>query len=148
MINLINCIWYVRNQARFHDNIINWKSAISLIIANTALTGNNSKKVSSNSIKDFTILKSFKVTIHHPHVPDIKEIFWQSPMESWLKCNIDGACTLALSSCSGVFRNHEADFILGFAEPLGLTTSYFAELCGAMKAIEIAFQNNWHNVYK
>jgi ribonuclease HI len=147
MINLINCIWYVRNQVRFHNNIINWKSAISLIIANTTMTGNNSKKVSSNSIRDFTILKSFKVTIHHTHVPEIKEILWQPPMESWLKCNIDGAYTLALSSCGGVFRNHEADFILGFAEPLNPLSPFHAELSGALRAIELAHYFNWKNLW-
>jgi hypothetical protein len=30
-----------------------------------------------------------------------------------------------------------------FAEPLGNTSSYLAELCDAMRAIEIAYQLNW-----
>jgi hypothetical protein len=56
------------------------------------LTGNNTRKVSSNSIRDFTIFKIFKVNIHNPHVPVIKEILWHPPLENWIKCNIDGAC--------------------------------------------------------
>jgi hypothetical protein len=112
MVNLLNCIWMARNQARFINKGTNWRSAISFIIANTSLTGNNTKKRSSNSIRDFSILKTFKVNIHHPNVPVIREIFWHPPLLNWTKCNIDGACSQGLASCSGVFRNHEAEFML------------------------------------
>jgi hypothetical protein len=44
IINLLNFIWFVRNQARFNNKIISWKSAISMIISNTSLSGNNTKK--------------------------------------------------------------------------------------------------------
>jgi hypothetical protein len=37
--------------------------------------------------------------------------------------------------------------VYGFAEPLGVTTAYVAQMCGAMRAIEIAFQNNWNNLW-
>jgi hypothetical protein len=49
------------------------------------------------------------------------EVCWQPPIVNWLKCNIDGAAVsnLGSASCGGVFRNHSADFIFGFAEPLG-----------------------------
>ncbi|PNX75644.1 ribonuclease H [Trifolium pratense] len=42
--------------------------------------------------------------------------------------------------CGGIFRNHEADFIYGFFETLGVASFVFAELCGAMRAIEIAYR--------
>jgi hypothetical protein len=147
MVNLINCIWMVRNQARFNNKNINWKSAISIIIANTSLSGNSTRKVSSNSIRDFTILKTFKVTIHHPNVPVIKEIIWSPPLKNWTKCNIDGACNQGKASCSGIFRNHNAEFLFCFAEPLGNISPFLAELCGAMRAIEIAYQLNWKNLW-
>jgi dihydroneopterin aldolase len=35
------------------------------------LTGNLTAKVSNNSIRDFIILKHYKVTIHHPKAPQI-----------------------------------------------------------------------------
>ncbi|CAJ2666578.1 unnamed protein product [Trifolium pratense] len=41
IINLLNTIWLVGNQARFNNKFISWKSAISLIIASNSLTGNN-----------------------------------------------------------------------------------------------------------
>ncbi|MCI83456.1 ribonuclease H protein, partial [Trifolium medium] len=40
-----------------------------------------------------------------------------------------------------------AEFLLGFAEPLGISTSYQAELSGAIRAIEIAHHFNWHNLW-
>jgi hypothetical protein len=55
LINLLNTIWLVRNQARFNNVIIPWRSAISMIIANTCLSGNNTCKPSSNSLRDFTL---------------------------------------------------------------------------------------------
>jgi ribonuclease HI len=147
--NLLNSIWFVRNQARFHDKIITWRSALAMIISNTSLSGNNTTKHSSNSIRDFTFLKIFRVSIHHPKVPVLKEVYWQPPVVTWIKCNIDGASNgnPGLSSCGGIFRDHEANFIFAFAEPLGLSTSYVAELCGAMRAIEIAHQKHWQHLW-
>jgi ribonuclease HI len=149
IINLINTIWYVRNQARFNNNKISWNPAISLIISSTALTGNNTKKVASNSIRDFIVLKHFKISIHNPKTSIVKEIFWNPPLPNWIKCNIDGASkgNPGLSSRGGIFRNNEADFLLCFAEPLGYTSSYQAELQGALRAIEVAHQMNWNNLW-
>jgi ribonuclease HI len=147
LVNLINCIWMATNQARFSNICISWRSVISCIIANTSMVGNNTKKVSSNSIRDFTILKTFKVTIHHPNAPVVKEILWQPPLHSWTKCNIDGACSQGLASCSGVFRNHDDEFLLGFAEPLAPCSPFQAELCGAMRAIELAHQYKLKNIW-
>jgi hypothetical protein len=107
IINLLNIIWFVRNQARFNNKIISWNSAILLIIANTSLTGNNTCKASSNSIKDFVFLKLFRISIHHPKPSFLKEIIWQPPLFSWKKCNIDGAScgNPGFASCGGVYRD-------------------------------------------
>ncbi|KAK2429733.1 hypothetical protein QL285_028147 [Trifolium repens] len=149
IINLLNTLWFVRNQARFHDKLISWRSAISLVIANTSLTGNHTKKLSSNSIRDFTFLKQFRISIHHPRAPVLKEVLWQPPLLNWYKCNVDGASqgNPGNASCGGIFRDSAADFVQAFAEPLGIVTSYFAELNGAMRAIEIAFHHGWHNLW-
>jgi ribonuclease HI len=37
--------------------------------------------------------------------------------------------------------------IFCFAEPLGIVSSYHAELNAAMTSIEIAYQTNWHNIW-
>jgi ribonuclease HI len=67
----------------------------------------------------------------------------------WYKCNIDGASNgnPGIASCGGIFGNHDANFIYAFAEPLRINTSYVAEFCGAMRVIEIAYQNNWSQIW-
>lgn len=50
-----------------------------MILASTSLSSNYTTKTSNNSIRDFTILKQFKVTIHHPKAPQIKEVVWHPP---------------------------------------------------------------------
>jgi hypothetical protein len=147
LVHLLNGIWFARNQIIFNNKRLSWRTVIAMIIANTSLAGNNTKKVSTNSIRDFTILKIFKVSIHHPNAPTIHEILWQPPLQNWFKCNVDGACVQGSASCGGVFRNNEADFLFGFAEPLGNLSPFQAELCGAMKAIELASQFNWKNIW-
>jgi ribonuclease HI len=149
IVNLLNTLWLVRNQARFNNKLIDWKSAISLIIAGTTLSGNITRKPSSNSIRDFSLLKLFRITIHHPNVPILKEILWHPPLFHWYKCNTDGASNgnPGPASCGGVFRDHNSDFVFAFAEPLGVCSSYFAELSGALRAIEIAFERNWLNLW-
>jgi ribonuclease HI len=149
IINLLNTLWFVRNQARFHDKLISWRSAISLIVAHTSLTGNYTKKLSSNSIRDFSFLKLFRISIHHPRAPTLKEVLWQPPLLNWYKCNVDGASNgnPGKASCGGIFRDSASEFIHAFAEPLGIATSFYAELSGAMRAIEVAFQHGWHNLW-
>jgi ribonuclease HI len=46
-----------------------------------------------------------------------------------------------------VFRNFEGDFLFGFAKPLGNLSPFQVELCGAMKAIELAYRFNWKNIW-
>ncbi|KAK2382838.1 hypothetical protein QL285_070351 [Trifolium repens] len=96
---------------------------------------------------DFEILKKFKVYLHPPRVPIIKEVFWQPPPLNWLKCNTDGASTSTSSACGGVFRNHLSEFVVGFAENIGLHSSLIAELSGVMRAIEMANIHNWSNLW-
>jgi ribonuclease HI len=147
LVNLLNVIWHVRNQARFHHVLIPWKAAIALIISYTSLAGNNTCKTASNSLKDFVFLKSLRVTIHPSRVSMVKEVLWQPPLMQWIKCNIDGSSIPGNSACGGLFRDHNADFLYGFAEPLGITNSLVAELNGAMRAIEIAIQHNWMKLW-
>jgi ribonuclease HI len=149
IINLINIIWFARNQIRYNNNLITATMAIGLIQAGTFLSGNNTRKVSSNSVKDLLFLKKFDINLHPPRPPLVKEIIWHPPLPSWLKCNIDGAShgNPGASSCGGVFRDMHANFVFAFAEPLGHANSYYAELCGAMRAIEIAYNNDWSHLW-
>jgi hypothetical protein len=64
--------------------------------------------------------------------PFIKEIMWQPPLTNWIKCNIDGVIkdNLGIASFGGIFKDHDASLLYCFAEPLGMTSSFHAELCG------------------
>jgi len=74
LVYLINIIWFVRNEAIFNDKRINWKLAISRVIASTSLIGSHNRKASNNSIRDFTILKNIKATINNPKSPSTLEV--------------------------------------------------------------------------
>jgi hypothetical protein len=74
----------VRNQARFKGKKFHWKNAVTLILANFALSGNNRKQTYYNSMTDFMILKKFSVEIHPPRAPLIKEVMWLTPTPKWL----------------------------------------------------------------
>ncbi|XP_058725539.1 uncharacterized protein LOC131596818 [Vicia villosa] len=64
-----------------------------------------------------------------------------------VKANTDGAAVNANSACGGLFRNSFGDFIFGFAENLGNNNASFAEVSGALRAIEIAQQYNWNHLW-
>jgi predicted ferric reductase len=91
LINILHTIWMVRNHARFKNKLIHWKSAITIISSSVSLAGNLTNKTYHASMTDFTILKKFKVSVHPPRAPIIKEVLWQPPRFNWLKCNTDGA---------------------------------------------------------
>jgi len=120
-----------------------------MIIASSSLSSNSTSKTSNNSIRDFTILKIFFCNIHQPKPQAIKEVLWHPPLVNWTKCNIDGASqgNPGTSACGGIFRDHNADFLYCFFEPLGNSNSYYAELCAFMRAIEIANLKNWNNIW-
>jgi hypothetical protein len=98
-------------------------------------------------MSDFMILKRFKVSIYPPRAPIIKEVIWKPPLANWTKCNTDGTYTNTNAACGGIFRNHSADFLGCFAEPVGRISSFFSEFCGVLRAIEIADQLNWSNLW-
>ncbi|MCH96355.1 glycerol-3-phosphate dehydrogenase, partial [Trifolium medium] len=91
LINILSTIWMVRNQARFKNKSIHWKSAVTIINSSVSLSGNLSKKTYHASMRDFSILKKFKVSVHPPRAPTITEVLWHPPPLDWLKCNTDGA---------------------------------------------------------
>jgi len=149
MINILNIIWFCRNQHRFNNKRINVRSTINLIIAATALTGNHTKQAANTSIEDFVLLKAFSVKINYSRAPTIKEVIWQPPVFNWIKCNVDGASegNPGPASCGGIYRDKNGAFMGAFAYNLGISNSLFAELNGAMYAIELACQKGWNNLW-
>jgi len=149
IINVIDSIWYARNQGRFNNSKVPWQTAISLVYSNVSLSGNNDKKVASTSVRDFQIMKEYKVTSHALLPTVIKVVLWHPPIANWIKCNIDGAAlgSPGQSSCGGLFRDSSGDCIGCFAENLGVQTDFYAELMGAINAIEIASSKNWQSLW-
>ncbi|CAJ2657205.1 unnamed protein product [Trifolium pratense] len=66
---------------------------------------------------------------------------------NWMKCNTNGAYNTTKASCGGIFTSHQSEFVLAFAENQDFHSSFVAELCGVMKAVEIAKIHNWLNIW-
>ena len=147
LINIFNVFWFARNQARLNDKIVTWRSSVSVISSNSNMAGNLTSKKASSSMYDFTILKKFNVNIHPPNAPKIIKVLWHPPILNWVKCNTDGSATSSSLACGGIFRNNNAQFMLCFSENTGNGNAFFAELSGAMRAIELASQHRWTKLW-
>jgi hypothetical protein len=64
-----------------------------------------------------------------------------------LKYNNDDVATSISSECRGIFKNSQAKLICCFVENTSLESTFYVELCGAMRAIEIAASNNWSKLW-
>lgn len=78
-----------------------------------------------------------------PPPPQVYEVIWQPPIHDWVKSNTGGASNPQTVAAGGIFRDNEANFLLGFTENVGEENAYFAELSAAMRAIELSCQYNW-----
>ena len=122
---------------------------LNQVISNVSITGNNTRKTFVGDMMEFTILKSFKVDVHPPRAPLIKEVIWQPPILHWIKANIDGALNKnpLKSSCGGIFRNAAGVCIGSFSQNLNTNSFYIEELLAAILAIEIAYSKGWQNLW-
>jgi len=149
IFNVVNTIWYRRNQICFQSKVIHWSSAINLIISKVSLAGNLTTKTAAANIYEFTIMKSCKVNIRPPRAPSIKEIIWSPPLPSWIKINTDDAAIKnpARAAAGGIFRNSDGACIGGFTHFIGPADALFAKLIATMVAIEIAVSKGFSNVW-
>ncbi|KAK8488226.1 hypothetical protein V6N13_120033 [Hibiscus sabdariffa] len=76
-------------------------------------------------------------------------VSWEKPEIGWTKLNFDGSCKGrgGKGSIGGVFRNHKAEFLLGYAESIGRTTSTIAELSALRRGLELVLENGWTDVW-
>jgi ribonuclease HI len=146
IINIISAIWFRRNQARFQDKHIHWKIIINNIISSVHLSGCHTSKTSSPDMTEFRILKHFRINIHPPNAPQIKEVIWSPPIFNWIKVNTDGAATKNpnKASAGGIFRDKDGLCIGCFAQNLGNVNAFHAELMAAIIAMEIAQSRNFN----
>ncbi|KAK1309350.1 hypothetical protein QJS10_CPA09g02087 [Acorus calamus] len=72
------------------------------------------------------------------------EVIWLKPDPPWIKLNIDGASlgNPGPSGAGGVFRDHQATFLLGFSCNTGHNTNTFAEFYGLFRGISIWFETH------
>lgn len=78
-------------------------------------------------------------------------VAWTRPEIGWTKLNFDGSSKGKKSpgrgSIGGVLRDHEAQFLLGYAEPIGRANSAMAELSALEKGLELVIENGWKDVW-
>lgn len=74
---------------------------------------------------------------------------WEKPKIGWTKLNFDGSSEgkAGKASIGGLFRNHKADLLLGYAEPIGRANSMIAELAALRRGLELVLENGWSNVW-
>lgn len=63
----------------------------------------------------------------------------------WTKLNFDASCNwkTGRSSIGGVLRNHEAEFLLGYAEPIAAkSNSNIAEMVALQRGLELTLEND------
>ncbi|KAF9683489.1 hypothetical protein SADUNF_Sadunf04G0018900 [Salix dunnii] len=89
--------------------------------------------------------RGFIRNLHRGDIP----VSWKRPQIGWTKLNFDGSCKGAAGEASigGLFRNHKAEFLLGYAESIGTTTSTVAELAALRRGLELVLENGWSNVW-
>lgn len=118
IVTIIYCIWSSSNSSRFDNKNILWNKDIDKIMTKVALITSLSKKISNSSIRDFSMIKKFRISIHSPISPNSIEVLWQPPYKGWMKCKTDDFFLSSNAVCGGIIRDFKGDFLVGFAENL------------------------------
>jgi hypothetical protein len=79
VVNCVHSIWYARNQVRFNDKKINWKSIINLIIDAVSMLENSYCLKAYSNISEF-VHQKFHVKMKFGNARRIKEVIWQPPI--------------------------------------------------------------------
>lgn len=105
----------------------------------------------------FSKILRFEKLIQHPAVCVLirslhKEsipVAWEKPKIGWTKLNFDGSSKgrEEKASIGGLFRNHKAEFLLGYAESIGRASSGIAELAALRRGLELVMENGWNDVW-
>ncbi|KAF2305076.1 hypothetical protein GH714_001621 [Hevea brasiliensis] len=99
--------------------------------------------------KGYNVSISHFTTSHENWHSDPVSVAWEKPKIGWTKLNFDGSCKgrEGKASVGGVFRNHKAEFLLGYAESIGRTTNTIAEVAVLRRGPELVLENGWSNVW-
>ncbi|CAL5183354.1 unnamed protein product [Lathyrus oleraceus] len=76
-------------------------------------------------------------------------VLWKKPKIGCTKLNFDGSCKgiSGKASIGGVVRNHNAEFLLGYAESIGQANSTIAELIALRRGLELVLENGWNDIW-
>nr|GMD09005.1 putative ribonuclease H protein [Ipomoea batatas] len=90
-----------------------------------------------------------QILVRNWHKKREVKVAWERPEVGWTKLNFDGSCKCKTgkSSIGGVFRNHEAEFLLGYAESIGKSNSTVAELAALRRGLELVAENGWTRLW-
>ncbi|CAA7054654.1 unnamed protein product [Microthlaspi erraticum] len=76
------------------------------------------------------------------------EVVWKNPEIGCTKLNFDGSRgSKGQASIGGIFRNHKAEFLLGYSESIGEATSTVAEFAALKRGLELVLENGWTDLW-
>nr|AGN12869.1 putative transposable element protein [Leavenworthia alabamica] len=76
------------------------------------------------------------------------QVVWKKPEIGWTKLNFDGSRRRdGQASIGGIFRNHKAEFLLGYSESIGEATSTMAEFAALKRGLELVLEHGWMNLW-
>lgn len=113
---------------------------VNMLMTFSRLFRCNSMTQNPSAIRLFVVRNFYKEPI---------PVAWEKPKAGWTKLNFDGSLRgkTGKASIGGVFRNHNAEFLLGYAESIGKTTSTMAELVALRRGLELISDNRWRDVW-
>ncbi|GLT78375.1 hypothetical protein SLA2020_499130 [Shorea laevis] len=123
-------IWYMRNQ------LIHNKKEFSLGAA---------KNFIQFRVREYLYLNTRGAQISHKSVVNIR---WHPPPSGFIKLNTDSFALSnpSQSSAGGVFRDEFGNWISGFSQKVGLSTSLSAEMWAIRDGLKIAIDKGFYNL--
>lgn len=126
IVDLVIIIWYCCNKNTFGNKYVNCNFA--------------------NNIAEFVILKYFSVNINVVYSSRIKEVTWNLPVISWIKCNTYGS-GLGPEASGGIFKDTKAIDLGCYICNLIISSSFNVEHHSDILAIEMAFKRGWTSIW-
>ncbi|KAK9992118.1 hypothetical protein SO802_027103 [Lithocarpus litseifolius] len=111
-------------------------------------TGKVDRSSFKRSIKDSVQFFSIGMNAKLPKAKTIVALGWEKPPVGWAKLNSDGSAlgNPGRAVGGGVIRDHEGQWLKGYAGPLGCTNSCMAELWALRDGLLLAKEMGLNNL--
>ncbi|KAE8685335.1 hypothetical protein F3Y22_tig00111099pilonHSYRG00216 [Hibiscus syriacus] len=131
---MIWCIWTRRNQVNFYKETTAFEG---ITPRNTRIKEEITRALHNRVVRQRVQER-----------PGVGGISWEAPPTDWVKLNTDGGwrSDSGWATCGGVFRNSDADWILGFSQKIGCCTVVDVELWGIFSGLTIAWNHGFRKV--